>query len=430
MSLLTVYVHGIGDHVSASKVKIDWDGAIFEKEMSFRSRAAFWSDIRYPKTHETGLKSMASLAPNGIWDTFSREEYIAKVVGNQGVHSPEKAKFMIALSERLLSEEFPNEAIVGRTGTKAIPLPKILRDPITKVITSLFIRDVAAYFYEEEQRQAIRQRLIDCLMTKHDDYLLVTHSMGTVIAYDVLSDFKKDEINVPLWVTIGSPLGVQEVQDRLHFLKKAKKLGKPEVVTQWLNYADRLDPVALDPTLKDDFAGVATTIVDKTVENLDRFDFTQFGPHSGTGYLRLPIVREKIIECAKKFGGADYVQEMSDFKIAKDVAHMINETPRDRVPVLIELDDKTTGKTLDEKRKALVDALSKIVSEEHQAAAMVDEMTRFVSARLTSQEVYDLNFHFAEAGAVARVEEKFSPGGSTATLTISKIWKNGVKRAL
>lgn len=51
-------------------------------------------------------------------------------------------------------------------------------------------------------------------------------------------------------MTIGSPLGLQEVQDEL---KKGGKLAVPECVDRWLNVAERLDPVALDAGTRERF---------------------------------------------------------------------------------------------------------------------------------------------------------------------------------
>ncbi len=422
MKLLTVYVHGIGDHISRDKFKVDWDSAIFQREMSYRTRAAFWSDIRYPQTVNS-KKSLAALAHAELWDVEIRSSFI-RVASKFEDGSAERKEFMEKLAARMAGyshEETQN----GQYRGKVLPLPPFLRDPITRAITSLFIKDVAAYFYDDDQRHQIRQRLIDCLKTPHDNFILVTHSMGTIIAYDVLTDFAnslipegivpESNIKVPLWITIGSPLGIQEVQDRLKQLKPNFPLKKPSVVGEWRNYADRLDAVAVDPTLADDFKNFQD-IQDFDVKNPDRMDFTQYGAHSGKGYLSLPEVRQTIINNAISIEGQDYLNVLSNFVVPKDVAYMINESPTRRIPVLIELDEKAKGKTLQEKSDSIVSFIEKMTQGSEDVE--LDTMKRFVSAKLNAREIDTL-------AHVAIVKDD-----NREQLTISKIWHNNSKRAL
>lgn len=410
MSLLTVYVHGIGDHGTPDKVKVEWDGSIFGKEMGYRTRTAFWSDIRYPRMTGGETKSLAAVAPAGIWDASSSSSFLEIMLQNE--KDEEKREFMTSLFMELYEKEEDGSNV----SAKFIPLPKLIRNPLTKVLTSLFIKDVAAYFYDEEQRNEIRSRLIQCLSSGHENHLLVTHSMGTVIAYDVLSDYAEGDISVPLWVTIGSPLGIQEVQDRIRVLRKEETLKRPAVVKRWMNFADRLDVVAIDSTVRDDYSGEVKdpNISDKEVTNPDRLDFTQYGPHSGTGYLRIGDVKNSIIHTAREIAGENYLKELSDFVVAKDVAYSINRTPSVRIPVLIELDEKTGGENLQGKRAAVINTIRQITSNVEEAE--IDEMVRYVSASLTSEEIDKLN--------------SLATAKGTNQLTMSRIWSNGEKRAL
>ncbi|NJL71182.1 MAG: S8 family serine peptidase, partial [Candidatus Competibacteraceae bacterium] len=375
------------------------------------------SDIRYPRSVDDGLKTLTALAPQGIWDAQSVSSFSSNLVHHED--NPEKLEFMARLANRIC--QVPDSAQDGNISGKAIPLPKFMRDPVTKVVTSLFIKDVAAYFYNVEERAAIKDRLVQCLKSGHDGHLLVTHSLGTVIAYDVLSDHASHNLNIPLWVTLGSPLGIQEVQDRLKALRPGESFRRPPAVKSWLNFADRLDAVAIDPTVRDDFSPAKSpdhTIVDKLVENPDRADFTQYGPHSAKGYLSIPMVRGSVIEVARAEAGDDYLNELSSFLIAKDVAYMINRSATTRIPVLIELNEKTAGGDLNQKRTNLIKTLEQVTGGNPDAE--IDEMVRFVSASLTAPEVDQLNM---------LATEKVGPG-TDRKLTISRIWSNGEKRAL
>ena len=74
-----------------------------------------------------------------------------------------------------------------------------------------------------------------------------------MIAYDALLDLAKRDANVPLFVTLGSPLGLQEVQDQFKRFRKTRTLKVPACIGDWLNVADWIDPVALDKSLSSEF---------------------------------------------------------------------------------------------------------------------------------------------------------------------------------
>ncbi len=70
------------------------------------------------------------------------------------------------------------------------------------------VNDIVQYFYNPSMRSAIQSRLHDRLAeaaAAFDHTLLVSHSLGTVIAYDVLRQ-KAAAYNIHTWFTTGSPL--------------------------------------------------------------------------------------------------------------------------------------------------------------------------------------------------------------------------------
>src|SRR5260370_26639519 len=78
--------------------------------------------------------------------------------------------------------------------------------------------------------------------------------MGTVIAYDCLKRVP-DCPSVDALVTIGSPLGLDEIQDRLK-PEWSRRSGFPaeRLSGRWVNVFDRLDPVgAVAPSLARDY---------------------------------------------------------------------------------------------------------------------------------------------------------------------------------
>jgi hypothetical protein len=63
--------------------------------------------------------------------------------------------------------------------------------------------------------------------------LVVSHSLGTVIAHDVLREPRFAAKVVPLLATLGSPLGYTEIQDVV-----TKPLHVPDPARLWANFAD------------------------------------------------------------------------------------------------------------------------------------------------------------------------------------------------
>lgn len=111
---------------------------------------------------------------------------------------------------------------------------------------------------------------------------MITHSLGTVIAYDVLCEPHFAGRTVPLLVTLGSPLGYTEIQDVV-----TKPLQLPAPVQLWANFADPLDAVALDTSLADEFQG-APRIIDARVNNPSPNN------HAACGYLGASRVRSTV----------------------------------------------------------------------------------------------------------------------------------------
>src|SRR5581483_9631034 len=91
-------------------------------------------------------------------------------------------------------------------------------------IMARFVRDAHHYFFNVDfaprpgasfrVRDELRRRFMECLRSRQGDgpLVVVSHSMGTVIAYDCLMH-EPDCPPVDGLMTIGSPLGLDEVQD-------------------------------------------------------------------------------------------------------------------------------------------------------------------------------------------------------------------------
>lgn len=116
--------------------------------------------------------------------------------------------------------------------------------------------DLKRYYESDAERSRIRQRLKSVLCRyQNSDIVLIAHSMGSLIAYDVLME--NPQIKVDYFITIGSPLGTTPIREVLR-----KEWGKDDqgrflvpagVQRGWANLADRFDPVAADSSLESSF---------------------------------------------------------------------------------------------------------------------------------------------------------------------------------
>ena len=78
--------------------------------------------------------------------------------------------------------------------------------------------------------------------------IIVAHSLGTIVSYLLL---RKTTAQVPLYVTLGSPLGIATVKKYL----RPPQISVPQGVAKWLNATDERDYVALYSRLdRDNFA--------------------------------------------------------------------------------------------------------------------------------------------------------------------------------
>ncbi|PKB71780.1 MAG: hypothetical protein BZY87_03900 [SAR202 cluster bacterium Io17-Chloro-G6] len=175
------------------------------------------------------------------------------------------------------------------------------------------VRDLHYYYNKDKHlrdgnemlrpaRQVLMGELTDAIKPFKDDRLmLIAHSMGTIIAYDVLRDLGQDfpDFNVEQFVTIGSPLGLSAVKARIYSERRYADLPvrTPSVVKErWVNYADPADPVAAETHLRGDYGPNATGV--RVVDDLVHNDYTapdgERKPHKSFGYLRTPELSDQI----------------------------------------------------------------------------------------------------------------------------------------
>jgi hypothetical protein len=287
-----VYVHGAGSKPPSDDLKRSWDQDLFGRDMGQQTRVAYYADVLHPQPDAIGLDAGAlDEARAAVTD----EPAVALAAASAGVRAnmaAEEAKLLAGLTPRgqelafSLSMAMATRAasqlpIVDESVTRVLPVPAPLRRLLLRQLLQRLIPDAASYLFTDK-RNAIQDRLRHALDAVDGPVVVISHSLGTIIAYDVLSEPRFAGRAVPLLVTLGAPLGYTEIQDVI-----TTPLRVPVPVQLWANFADPLDVVTLDTTLADDFGGGAR-IVDTLVDNPSPNN------HDDSGYLRAPAVRSRV----------------------------------------------------------------------------------------------------------------------------------------
>lgn len=176
-----------------------------------------------------------------------------------------------------------------------IPLfPKIVRD-----ITN----DLRRYFRNQNNiacdvRELLKAQLRP-LLAEDARILLIGHSLGSVIAYDTLWELSRLEQlpgRVDLFLTLGSPLGLNYVQRRLLGKDREGEESYPGNIRRWVNISSVGDITALDREFRKDFSrmmefGIIDSIEDhsEAIYNFFRSD-AGLNVHRSYGYLVNPAV--------------------------------------------------------------------------------------------------------------------------------------------
>ena len=174
--------------------------------------------------------------------------------------------------------------------------------------------DMAHYWNKDEQWGSdVRWRVtvpLEKALKAGDDILLISHSLGTMVSYDVLWKFSRygeyshiRDQKVSLLITMGCPLGDENVKKELKGAGLNSDRRFPGNIDRWVNVAAHDDYIAHDNTLRGDFKkmvkrGLVRSITDEHVYNLAVRD-GQSNPHHSTGYLITPtfgrIVKDWLI---------------------------------------------------------------------------------------------------------------------------------------
>jgi pimeloyl-ACP methyl ester carboxylesterase len=161
------------------------------------------------------------------------------------------------------------------------------RTPLGDAAIDQFTRDVYVYLTYPAIWRAVNRIVADKLTDGR--WVVVAHSLGTVVGYNVLRDVNRQQnTKVTRYITVGSPLGVQAIRKRLEL-----PLTMPACVDTWYNAFDPRDVVSLYPL------DGATFPIQPPITNNNTVKNHTDNRHGVAGYLDDANVARQIAEAVQ-----------------------------------------------------------------------------------------------------------------------------------
>jgi hypothetical protein len=293
MSKIIIGIHGMGNKPGEDQLSRWWVKAIRE---GLEGKGHFWF-LKFKMVYWASVLNNEPLdsSCNNIKDSlYLAEPYIRAIKGKVPPMNSQIRKLIRNQINEQLDRIFLND-----NGTLHF-------NQLTDFIIRHFVKDLDAYYEDSEDREGefspkeqICSRLAEVLRkNRKKKILLISHSMGSIITWDVLTKYVP-EIDIHTLVTIGSPLGIPVVRhyimkDPMNDSKNVPLLATPENISKyWYNLADFRDRVALSYDLQNDFKPNSRNVQpqDKLVWNNYESEGKE-NHHKSYGYLRCPEMSE------------------------------------------------------------------------------------------------------------------------------------------
>lgn len=276
MSHIVIGIHGLSNKPEASVLEQWWREAMLEglkknkgiQRPSLNFTSVYWADVMYDKPE---------IQPPGHADSYKPAE--------EGKIKRYDENWIDALREK--ARDLGGDILDTFKGAFGI-------DKTADLVLRKRLSDLSRYYQEPAIREELRRRLKDEISNHpNKKILLIAHSMGSIIAYDVLRALGKEnpQLAIEHFLTIGSPLGLPHV--KLKIMEERAPVRTPTIVKRWSNLADRRDPVAVDIHLADDYGPNAAQV--KVHDDLVLNDWGGIN-HKSYGYLRTPELSDLLAE--------------------------------------------------------------------------------------------------------------------------------------
>lgn len=313
-----VFVHGLGKKPSPEKLREIWLWAIERNEpkpdiFGYRNSGinlddqgiacffTYWADVFYGSDYETDYQDQYERANEAFIGTENPEALVGKLKEPEP-NTPHEIQFINNLQLKLdakMAEELitveDDDLITNpfATQTGGLEIASWLPPPLKQAIIRKAAIEAYYYLFNKEYqrsdgisfqvRRELRNRLLTDLHAAKETaekVIIVSHSMGTMLAYDVLRNVA-DCPHIDTLFTLGSPLGISEIQDELR-ADGTKNADFPAArLLRWVNV---FDPKDLICGLSPYFAREYLPVDGKIVEDINESNWGAWR-HTATHYL-------------------------------------------------------------------------------------------------------------------------------------------------
>ena len=329
-SVSVVFVHGLAKKPAPEKLKEIWLWGLGRDNPNpdvFRAPNKgvnlgvlgvphyfnYYADVFYGTDYEVELDSYYELKEEGEIEAEALDRTEPDLPWPKAV-TPREKRFIRNVEDKLKASPAmvaarpaakPGKPVKVTVNGEKYEIAAWLPDEVKQAVIKKAAMEAYYYLFNKEYvrpgdgarfmvRQELRGRLLDELKkaaASGGRVVLVTHSMGTIIGYDVLRNCT-DCPAVDTFITLGSPLGITEVQDEL-IAEGAKAVDFPaEKAGRWINVYDPLDPVCgADPKLKNDFK----VVKGRSVQDVKESNWGSWR-HTITHYFAGTLLRKHLLQ--------------------------------------------------------------------------------------------------------------------------------------
>ncbi len=298
------FIHGMSNKPPVHQLLDSWERALAYGEggidlgtMGITSAMVYWADVMYAEPESATLESAEEVptAERADVDLAWRDE-----LGGTQRDFVESLAVDLGVDRSDTTIEEPPADEIGVTFER-IPLPHFIKQRLMATL----LRDVHHYLFNSlhtprpgsvlRVQDEIRSRVLETLRTGSEQpgpHIIVSHSMGTVIAYDCLKR-APDCPSVDGLMTIGSPLARQEIPDEFKpDWTRHDGFPSERLIGSWVNVFDHFDPVVgalphIGSFYENDGRRV---VVDVNEQNWGKWR------HSIDNYLQGPLLRRNLAE--------------------------------------------------------------------------------------------------------------------------------------
>lgn len=268
----------------------------------------YYADVFYGEDYETDVRSYyeqneaLEIAQEGL-------DGIEPALPLPVPQTAREAAFLAGFEAKLQAQmallpSVPPPVPIGSGQGESLEILSWLPDAVKQAVIKKAAMEAYYFLFDKEYKRAdgkrfrvrneLRSRLLRQLLKaaeQADRTVIVSHSMGTMVAYDMLRRCPECP-PIDTLFTLGSPLGIQEVQDELKADGTSSVDFPAANLQRWINVYDPLDPVCgADPKFANDYRSVDG----KSVQDVKESNWGNWR-HSITHYLAGSALRSHLVQ--------------------------------------------------------------------------------------------------------------------------------------